>query len=158
MNRMIHWMESAAALFLGAIMLLIAVSSVTRYTLNWPVPDSDTLVRMLLGATITWGLAVACARDEHIRVDLLWERLRAPAQRRLNQLASVVTLLVLALLASASVTRFLDVRRSGETSYDLMFPLWPFYAALALGLIVCCLVLARVALSGRAITQGEHHD
>lgn len=142
MKRLIDLMERAGALFLFAIMTLITVSAITRYLFNWPLPDGDSLGRLFLAVVVFWGFAAACLHDEHIQFDLIVESSPTAVRRALTALALVVTLAAVSVLCWMAATRVLDLSRTGEKTFDLGLPLWPFYAVAWLGLLAAVLALA----------------
>ena len=142
MKRLIDWMETAGAASLLVITAVIAVSVTTRYVFNWPLPDGDALGRLLLGIVVFWGLAGACHYDEHIRVDLIWERMPPKWRRAVDLFALAFTLAALALLAWGAGDKILSTFRSNEHTYDLRIPLWPFHALAWIGILAAVTVLA----------------
>src|SRR6201981_3445630 len=64
--------EWIAAAFIGLVALDIFLSLLLRNTLNYSIPDSFDIGRMLLGILIFWGIAATSYRGTHITVDLVW--------------------------------------------------------------------------------------
>ena len=141
MDKLIVWMERAGGLFLFVITVLIAVSSTTRYLFNWPLPDADSLGRLLLGTVVFWGLAGACRHQEHIRVDLLWEQLGPRGRALLDAVATLLTLAGIGLLAVAAWTKVVEYAGNHEVTYDLRLAVWPFYGLAWIGLLATVAVL-----------------
>lgn len=146
MKRLILWMERAGALFLFVIMVVIATTTVTRYLFNWPIPDGDSLARMLLAVVVFWGFAAACLHGEHIQLDLFTERLPPRPRALVYRLTAALMFGAVATATWAAWHRIGDLRASGEITYDLGLPLWPFYALAFLGLVAASLVLLVVLL------------
>src|SRR5436305_12723026 len=71
MDRFIDTIEWIAAGFVGIVALNIFISVILRNTLNYAIPDSFDIGRMLLGILIFWGIAATSYRGGHITVDLL---------------------------------------------------------------------------------------
>ena len=61
--------EWIAAFFVGIVALDIFLSVLLRNTLNYSIPDSFDIGRMLLGILIFWGIAATSYRGTHITVD-----------------------------------------------------------------------------------------
>jgi TRAP-type C4-dicarboxylate transport system permease small subunit len=80
-------------------------------------------------------------RGEHITVDLVWGALPPAGKRALDLLSTVFTLFCMAVFAYAMATKVMGTRNSGETTYDLNLPLWPFYGLAWAGLAVSVLLL-----------------
>lgn len=141
MSALIRWMEQAGAFFLFVIMAVITATTVTRYAFNWPVPDGDAVSRMLLAIVVFWGFASACLHGAHIQMDLLTERLPPRLRGAVYKLSLALVTFAVGLATWAAASRVLDLRASGEVTYDLGLPLWPIYAVAVLGLVAATAVL-----------------
>ena len=147
MLTLIRWMERIGALALFAIMVLITVTAITRYALNWALPDADALSRHLLAIVVFWGFASACLRQEHIQLDLITKMLPKTLETRVVRLSIAITLLAVAGMTFAAWHRLGDLRASGETTYDLRLQLWPFYAVAFVGMVAAVLALGYILFS-----------
>ncbi len=68
MDRFIDTIEWIAAGFVGLVALDIFLSVLLRNTLNYAIPDSFDIGRMLLGILIFWGIAAtSLPRHPHHR-------------------------------------------------------------------------------------------
>lgn len=146
MKPLIRWMERAGALFLFIIMVVIATTTVTRYLFNWPIPDGDSIARMLLAVVVFWGFAAACLHGEHIQLDLFTESLPPKPRALVYRLTAALIFGAVATATWAAWHRIGDLRTSGEITYDLGLPLWPFYAVAFLGFVAASLVLGAIVL------------
>jgi TRAP-type C4-dicarboxylate transport system permease small subunit len=84
MDRFIDTIEWIAAGFVGIVALNIFISVVLRNTLNYAIPDSFDIGRMLLGILIFWGIAATSYRGGHITVDLIWANVGPKYQRMID--------------------------------------------------------------------------
>ncbi len=137
--------ERAAGAFLALVTALTFATVVLRYGFSVSIPDSYDLSRNFLGILIFWGIAVTGFRGEHITVDLVWGFLPPRGKQALDLLATLFTLGCMATFAWAMATKVLGTLHSGETTYDLNLPLWPFYG-LAWGGLVMSVPLLLVRL------------
>jgi TRAP-type C4-dicarboxylate transport system permease small subunit len=154
-DRIILGAERVAAGFLAFVTALTFVSVVLRYVFSWSIPDSYDLSRNFLGILIFWGIAVTSFRGEHITVELFWGILPPRGRRWLDLAATSFTLGCMAVFAWSMADKVLDTRLSGETTYDLHMPVWPFYALAWLGIAGSVLLLAvRLARQFRAPADG----
>ena len=150
-DRIIGAAERIAGAFLAFVVALTFVSVVLRYIFAWSIPDSYDLSRNFLGILIFWGIAVTGFRGGHITVDLVWNALPRRARHWLDLLATVFTLACMAGFAWAMAAKVLDEYASGEQTYDLRLPVWPFFLLAWLGLggsVV--LLLVRLVRQARA--------
>ena len=136
-GRLVGIMEVIAAWLLAVITALTFVSVVLRYTFNWSIPDSFDLGRNLLGVAIFWGIGLAAYRGEHITVDLLWGALGTRGRRLLDTFAGAVSLLGLGTFAWSMAGKVLSTYRDNLLTFDIHLPVWIFYAAAWVGLILC---------------------
>lgn len=139
--------ETIAGMLLGAVMLLVVVSTLGRYLLAWPVPDSFDLSRLMLGACLAWGFAVIGLRGGHIQVDLLAEAAGPRLRRAIDVFAWGLLWLLAALLAWKMFDRVASALASGETTFDLRLPIWPFLALIWSG-IAASLITIGVKVAG----------
>lgn len=133
-DRLIGWVERAAGGFLAVVTALTFVTVVLRYGFSTSIPDSYDLSRNLLGILIFWGIAVTGFRGEHITVDLVWGALPPRGRRALDLASTLFTLGCMSVFAWAMGTKVVGTMASGETTYDLNLPLWPFYSLAWAGL------------------------
>ena len=94
MDRIIDTIEWIAAGFVGIVALDIFLSVLLRNTLNYSIPDSFDIGRMLLGILIFWGIAATSYRGGHITVDLIWANVEPKYQRWIDVFATLVLLFV----------------------------------------------------------------
>ncbi len=94
MDRFIDTIEWIAAGFVGIVALNIFIGVLLRNTLNYSIPDSFDIGRMLLGILIFWGIAATSYRGGHITVDLIWANVGPKYQRMIDVFATLVLLFV----------------------------------------------------------------
>lgn len=133
--------ERFAAALLALVTVLTFVSVALRYVFHWAIPDFYDYSRLLLGILIFWGIAVTGFRGEHITVELLYNALPARARRALDLLATLFTLGCMAVFTRAMGLKVLDVRASGESTFDTHTPIWLFYFVAWAGLAGSVLLL-----------------
>jgi TRAP-type C4-dicarboxylate transport system permease small subunit len=136
-NRLIGVMELLAAWLLAAITALTFVSVILRYAFNWSIPDSFDIGRNLLGVAIFWGIALAAYRGEHITVDLLWGALGPRGKRIMDTAAAIVSVVCLGVFAWSMAGKVLNTYHDNVLTFDVHLPVWTFYAAAWLGLVLC---------------------
>lgn len=133
--------EWVAAILLGAVTALVVASTLGRYLFAWPVPDSFDISRLILGACLAWGFAVIGLRGGHIQVDVVAEAVGPRMRRAIDALAWATLLLFAVLLTWKIFGRVMSAQASGETTFDLRLPLWPFLGLIWAGLAASCLTI-----------------
>ena len=141
MKNVIRVVEYLSAGLLFVVMVIITSSAISRYFFNAPLLDGDDLARLLLLPAIFFGLAGACHHDEHVRVDMLWERLRAKGRRCVDLFAIGVTAIVIGTMGVAAVGRVMDIHGSGVGTYELRMPMWPYFALACVAILLTALIL-----------------
>lgn len=129
-------LELIAAWLLAAVVALVFVSVVLRYVFHWGLPDNFDIGRNLLGIAIFWGIALAGFRGEHITVDLVWGALGAHARQAVDLFASAVSLLFMASFTWAMTDKVISTYRDHVLTFDLHLPVWLFFAAAWLGILL----------------------
>src|SRR5918998_2568683 len=96
LDRWVLRTEKAAGAFLGAIALVTFLSVTLRATLGFAIPDGFDVSRLMLAVAMFWGIASTSYRNEHIQVDILWQLLPPAGRRRLDMVATAITLAFMA--------------------------------------------------------------
>jgi TRAP-type C4-dicarboxylate transport system permease small subunit len=141
MNRFLQASENIAAFFLLLIAVLVTVNVTLRYVFAVQIPDWFDFSRQLQAIALFWGIAIATYRAGHICVDVLWEHLGSGGRRRLDLLATVITLLFLVPMAWMIWVKVATT--CTQTTSDLRLPLIPFYAVSALGATAAVILAAK---------------
>jgi TRAP-type C4-dicarboxylate transport system permease small subunit len=147
LDRLSTSIEKIAGLFLAAITVLVFVSAIGRYAFAAPIPDAFDVARLMLGVAMLWGFASVGYRGAHIKVDLVAEVLPARLCFWLDVAASLVLLLFTLLLAWMLLGRVESAYASNESTFDLRLPVWPWLAAIWLGVLASAFTItSRIVL------------
>lgn len=162
---MIHYLERfcqavevIAGILLGAVTLLIVISTVGRYLLTWPVPDAFDVSRLMIGACIMWGFASVGYRGGHIKVDLFTEMLSPRLKRWADAFAWSMLLFFVLLLAWKMFVRTENAFRSNESTFDLRLAVWPLMALIWAGAaasVVTVFVRLYLVVTGRGTLESS---
>jgi TRAP-type C4-dicarboxylate transport system permease small subunit len=142
MDRFIDTIEWIAAGFVGIVALDIFLSVLLRNTLNYSIPDSFDIGRMLLGILIFWGIAATSYRGTHITVDLVWANVSPRYQRLIDIFATLVLLFVVTVQTITLFDKVTDTYASNVLTFDLHLPTWPFFAVAWAGDVSAVLLIA----------------
>ncbi|AXS42220.1 TRAP transporter small permease [Breoghania sp. L-A4] len=147
LERLSLTIEKIAGVFLAAITILVFVSAIGRYLFATPLPDSFDISRLMMGVAVLWGFASVGYRGSHIKVDLIAEWLPDRVRRWLDILAWTVLLGFTLALTWMLLTRVSSAYSSGEATFDLRIPVWPFLAVIWLGVLASVFtIFSRIAL------------
>ena len=128
MDRFIDTIEWIAAAFVGLVALDIFLSVLLRNTLNYAIPDSFDIGRMLLGILIFWGIAATSYRGGHITVDLVWANVGPKYQRMIDVFATLVLLFVVTVQTWTLFDKVRGTYNDNVLTFDMHMPTWPFFA------------------------------
>src|SRR3954447_10775105 len=128
MDRFIDTIEWIAAGFVGIVALNIFISVILRNTLNYAIPDSFDIGRMLLGILIFWGIAATSYRGGHITVDLIWANVGPKYQRWIDVFATLVLLFVVTVQTWTLFDKVRGTFNDNVLTFDMHMPTWPFFA------------------------------
>src|SRR5437868_161494 len=142
MDRFIDTIEWIAAGFVGIVALDIFVSVLLRNTLNYSVPDSFDIGRMLLGILIFWGIAATSYRGTHITVDLIWANVGPRYQRWIDVFATLVLLFVVTVQTWTLFDKVRGTYNDHVLTFDMHMPTWPFFAVAWAGDVSAVLLIA----------------
>ena len=142
MDRFIDTIEWIAAGFVGIVALNIFIGVLLRNTLNYAIPDSFDIGRMLLGILIFWGIAATSYRGGHITVDLIWANVSPKYQRWIDVFATLVLLFVVTVQTYTLFDKVRGTYNDHVLTYDLRLPTWPFFAIAWAGDVSAVLLIA----------------
>src|SRR5690348_14415545 len=142
MDRFIDTIEWIAAAFVGIVALNIFLAVILRNALNYNIPDSFDIGRMLLGILIFWGIAATSYRGGHITVDLVWANVSPKYQRMIDVFATLVLLFVVAVQTWTLYDKTFTTMRDNILTADLRLPIWPFYLVAWIGDVAAVLLIA----------------
>ena len=142
MDRFIDTIEWIAAGFVGLVALDVFLSVLLRNTLNYAIPDSFDIGRMLLGILIFWGIAATSYRGTHITVDLIWANVGPPYQRIIDVFATSVLLFVVTVQTWTLFDKVRVTYNDNVLTFDMHMPVWPFFAVAWAGDISAVLLIA----------------
>lgn len=158
LERVSHRIEKIAGIFLGMITCLVFVSAIGRYLFAAPFPDSFDISRLMMGVAVLWGFASVGYRGSHIKVDLVAEMLPDRIRRWLDVTAWLVLLGFTIALAWMLHVRVSGAYASGEATFDLRIPVWPFLGAMWLGVLASIVTISvRILLLARSRDTGLAH-
>ena len=142
MDRFIDGIEWVAAFFVGIVALDIFVSVLLRNTLNYSIPDSFDIGRLLLGILIFSGIAATSYRGTHITVDLIWGNVGPRQQRWIDVFATMVLLFVVSVQTWTLFDKVRGTYNDNVLTFDLHMPTWPFFAVAWVGDVSAVLLIA----------------
>jgi TRAP-type C4-dicarboxylate transport system permease small subunit len=142
MDRFIDTIEWIAAAFVGIVALDIFLSVLLRNTLNYSIPDSFDIGRMLLGILIFWGIAATSYRGTHITVDLVWGNVGPRYQRWIDVFATLVLLFVVTVQTWTLFDKVRGTYNDNVQTFDMHMPTWPFFAIAWIGDVSAVLLIA----------------
>ena len=142
MDRFIDTIEWIAAGFVGIVALNIFLAVILRNTLNYAIPDSFDIGRMLLGILIFWGIAATSYRGGHITVDLIWANVGPKYQRWIDVFATLVLLFVVTVQTWTLLDKVTTTYADNVLTFDLRLPTCPFFAIAWAGDVSAVLLIA----------------
>jgi TRAP-type C4-dicarboxylate transport system permease small subunit len=170
-ERLIAYTETAAGIFLAAVTILVFVNVTARGAstglgdfLNWisgrsdlkfvlTVPEWFHLSCLSLGICVFWGFAATSYRNDHIKVDILWDWSGPHGRRLVDLLATGILFLFLLVFTYMLGVKVMSGYWSGEATYDLRLKVWPFHLVMALGVLFAT---ALVAIRLFRLARGEN--
>lgn len=151
--------DRIAGVFLAAITLLVVASAIGRYVFTAPIPDAFDISRLMLGVAIMWGFASVGYRGSHIKVDLFAEMMPARLRRIVDLFAWTILFVFTVLMSWKILARVMSAQASGEATFDLRMPAWPFLALIWAGVTVAIVtVLARILIIATGRGTLDHFD
>lgn len=131
------------------MLLLLVASVVLREWLGLGLPWTEDLARWMLTWTVFLGVAVASRGNQHISMEVVYDRLPARWQGRLSKLHALVGLALAVMLLRLGLQNTERVIRLGQTSRSGDLPAWIGYSALPVGFALVVAAYATYLLAGK---------
>jgi len=147
--RLADRIATAAVLGLLALAMLTAADVAGRYLFAAPIRGFSDIAPLAGAVLLSACMPHVVARRANIAVDLVGQRLGAAASRRLNGFGAVLCTAFFTLMAWQYLRYAIELRQTGDVMAILRWPLWPWWAAVAL----CITISAVVGL----LTLGADH-
>ena len=143
--------EACAALAMALICLITFANVLVRYFTNVSFAFTEEFSIFLMVVLTLFGAAAAFARDRHIRMTFIAERLPAAAARPLEMLVLLLGMVMFAVMAWYGYFLFLDDWQYDTTSPGIGIPQWLYSIWLPL---LSAVVFLRIL--GRLIRTVRH--
>ncbi len=140
-------LDLVPAFLLMCMVLLTAISVMSRFAINMPVPDDYELTRLLLGVVVCWGVAGAFRNEGHIYLDVFWGRLSDKGKNVVARIGAVISFLIMSGYCVALFMKVQDSMRAHLQTLDFGIPIWGFQAAAWLGILAAVFVLLKQVIS-----------
>ncbi len=153
MDKLAVLIERCSGILLGAVAIITVAEVLLRRFFAVQVPDAYTLAGYLQGIAIFWGIATAVLAGRHIVMDLVWSVASHRGRLLIDLFATLLTGVALGVLAWMMMVKVASSYDSGETTFELVMPVWPMIllaAAGAVGAALMSLVRARRILQFHA--------
>jgi len=175
-ERLIAYTEMAAGLFLAAVTAIVFINVMIRGGstglgdfMNWitgrkdykfvlTIPEWYHLSCLALGVCVFWGLAATSYRNDHIKVDILWDWHGPHGKRLLDLFATGILFLFLLVFTWMLGVKVMSGYYSGEATYDLRLKVWPFHLVMATGILFASILVGirMVRLARGENVEREH--
>lgn len=116
-----------------SISIIVFANVIARYFFNFSLVWSEELSRYIVVWITFFGLS-SCARyEEHVRIDLLLNKLAGKGKVILNIIIKLISLLTSMYLAYISIQFTKKQFLAGNTSIAIAIPIWLIYLSTSIG-------------------------
>jgi TRAP-type transport system small permease protein len=144
MKRRLYFEETLAMASMALLVLITLTNVLTRYFTDQSFAWTEEISVFLLVLMTFCGAASAAGRDQHIRIEFLYESGSVQRRQRLQVFSACCTALLFVLLALLFGRTTWDEFKFSETTMGLNLPRWWFSAPLPL---LCVLIAIRALLA-----------
>ncbi|PIC94827.1 hypothetical protein CSV69_14660 [Sporosarcina sp. P26b] len=126
--------EFVASFFfvIGSVVCLIGIFM--RYVMNHPLVWTNEVFELLMVTAIFIGFGIALKDDQHIKVDLIYEKMPKSIKKVFNIISNLLGAIFSIYLAVMGVEMVSVAHDQMSISIDLGIPLWITYLAMPIGM------------------------
>ena len=118
-------LDLVAALFIFALMLVGVVQIFGRKLFDAPIFGYIDIVELAMATFAFLGVAYCQRLGGHVRMEMLISHLRGRTLWMVEALATVVGLIIVAILVYYGYDHFMRAYEYGDSTIDAEYPLWP---------------------------------
>ncbi len=137
-GRMANLITCAA---IAAMALFISLNVILRYVFNIPLKGSVEFPELMMVVAAFAAFGYTALLKGHVNIEILTLRLPQRARTILEDITTLISLIILAFVAWQGVVIGNSLRLSALTAGVTGVPVYPFYYVLSFGCILMCLVL-----------------
>ena len=124
------------------VMMFVNVADISmRYFFNRPLGSNVDITQMAMVVTVFSTLAYCGWTGGHVAVDILTELLPKSIGLLFNVFSNFIGGVLVLAIAWQSLLAAFDYAETGEVSWTLLIPQWPFLVVVAIGSLLFSLVL-----------------
>jgi TRAP-type transport system small permease protein len=142
-NKALHYVAGA---LIVVLMLFTVFNIVGRWLFNSPLRGTVELTELAMITVVYLSFAYAQHRDDHISVDVLYQRFGARGRAVLDTFSALLSLVVLALIAWRLHAYGVVLEAGGRTTAARRIPLYPFAYVAIVGTVAFMLALVSTAI------------
>lgn len=143
--------EACAALAMALICIITFANVLVRYFTSVSFAFTEEFSIFLMVVLTLFGAAAAFARDRHIRMTFITDRLPRSLSHRLDMLSMALGIVMFAVMAWYGYFLFLDDWEYDTTSPGIGIPQWIYSIWLPLlSVLICLRILGRLIRVARA--------
>lgn len=125
LDRLSHALHLVAGVIMVALMLMTVANIVGRTWFQLGVSGAVELTQIAMIGIVYFAFAHAYTQDDHVTVDLLYERLPRLGKTALDVVAALATIPILAILAWQLLEHRAVLEAGGRVTHTLGLPLHP---------------------------------
>ncbi len=138
-KRITEAFNAVAGWLVFAAMLLIVINVFMRTVFHAPILGTYEYTGFLTALFISFGLAHCLVLNAHIAIDFFIDKLRAPAQKKVDTAVSVFVLIFMLLFTRGMFQYAASLVKSNAVSSTTQMPLAIFVYIIAVSFVVLCL-------------------
>ena len=125
--------------FLGVAILLVTFNVTARYVFNYGEPWCEEAIRYSVVFATFFGLSLAVAKNESMKIDVLVQLTKGRLQRLIHLIGTLAEVTVLWLLLYFSYLLVAETIESGQIMPSADYPMYIPYLFVTAGVFVCAL-------------------
>jgi TRAP-type transport system small permease protein len=145
MDRLMRGLEFTLALAFCFTVLLNFANVIGRYRFNYSIHGADELQVQVMIAMAFLGAAIVSWRGEHLRMDVLVQRLPHGLQRSVRVFEAIVMVVLAGFVLVQSSRYTYQMFHIGRASDALGIPVWMVHSLVVIGFTLIVMVALRKA-------------
>ena len=129
--------KATSVFFLSLATILVVFNVTARYVFNYGVPWCEEAIRYSVIFATFFGLSLAVATNQSIKIDVLLQLTRGKFRYCVNLLGVILESATLLILVFLSVLLVIETYETGQITPSTDYPMYIPYIMLAAGVVTC---------------------
>jgi len=140
-SKLAQFLDTLAMIIFAGLILLVIAHVLMRDLFSKPILGTFDIVSLFIGTVVVFALGRCALENGHVAIDFILDRFPSRLQKYVDITVTSFTLVLFAFFSYHLSKYAYSMYLVREVSLTIKIPVYPFIYAVAVGLLLTCLVM-----------------